>query len=155
MLTWNSFTASCENWYGARPEPVRPRAWPKNVLSLFAPSMTSEFSVPRWPAKLMSPRRTSFTTPGVVRTKSMKLRPLTGRFSIAVSFTTELTCVRSVSMSGAAAVTVMVSATPTRSVMSSVTSLPTLTDDVAADGLKSVERGRSRRSVPGGSRPTW
>ena len=106
---------------------MRPSDWPKNVLSLFAPSMTSEFSVPRWPAKLMSPRRTSLTTPGVVRTKSMKLRPLVGRFSIDFSFTTELTCVRFVSISGAAAVTVIVSATPTFNFRFSATSLPTLT----------------------------
>ena len=79
-FTWNSLTASSENWYGARPDPVRPTVWPKNVLSLFAPSTTIEFKVPRWPAKLMSPVRTSRTTPGVVSTKSMKLRPLTGKF---------------------------------------------------------------------------
>jgi len=34
---------------------VRPTVWPKKVLSLFAPSTTSELRVPRWPAKLMSP----------------------------------------------------------------------------------------------------
>ena len=64
-LTWNSFTASWLNWYGARPDPVRPSVWPKNVLLLSAPSTTRLFSVPRWPAKLMSPVRTSRVTPGV------------------------------------------------------------------------------------------
>ena len=34
MLTWNSLTASWLNWYGARPEPVRPSACPKKVLLL-------------------------------------------------------------------------------------------------------------------------
>src|SRR5207244_3185066 len=82
---------------------VRPTVWPKKVLSLFAPSTTSELSVPRWPAKLMSPPRTSRTTPGVVRTKSMKLRPLTGRFWMAFSLTTELTSDLVVSITGEAA----------------------------------------------------
>jgi hypothetical protein len=104
-LTWNSFTASWLNWYGARPEPVRPRAWPKKVLSLFAPSITRLFSVPRWPAKLMSPWRGSFETPGVVRTKSMKLRPFVGRFAMALSFTTEEDWVRVVSTRGVSEVT--------------------------------------------------
>ena len=40
----------------------------------------------------------------------MKLRPLAGRFWIARSLTTEVTAVRLVSISGAAAVTVTLSA---------------------------------------------
>ncbi len=117
-LTWNSCTASWLNWYGARPVPVRPSAWPKNVLLLSAPSTTRLLSVPRWPAKLMSPLRVSRVTPGVSSTKSMKFRPFTGRFSTAVEFTTALTWVRVVSSTGAVPLTVMVSdnaATPSSS----------------------------------------
>jgi hypothetical protein len=85
---------------------VRPRLWPKKVLLLSAPSMTTLFRVPRWPAKLMSPARVSRVTPGVVRTKSMKLRPFTGRFETERSFTVEDCWVRAVSMRGASALTV-------------------------------------------------
>ncbi len=56
--------------------------------------------MPRWPAKLMSPVRTSRVTPGVNSAKSMKLRPFTGRFATAVSPTVELTWLRLVSMIG-------------------------------------------------------
>ena len=74
--------------------------------------MTRLFSVPRWPAKLMSPVRVSRVTPGVSSAKSMKLRPLTGRFCTAVSSTVELTCERPVSMIGVTPLTVTDSATP-------------------------------------------
>src|SRR2546430_12156534 len=49
--------------------------WPKKVLLLSEPSTMRELSVPRWPAKLMSPPRTSVVTPGVRSVKLMKLRP--------------------------------------------------------------------------------
>ncbi len=71
-----------------------------------APSITRLFRVPRWPAKLMSPVRTSRVTPGVVRVKSMKFRPFTGRLATARSPTVEACWVRFVSMTGASAVTV-------------------------------------------------
>ena len=120
-LTWNSCTASWLNWYGARPDPVRPIVWPKNVLLLSAPSTTRLLSVPRWPAKLMSPVRTSVVTPGVSSAKLMKFRPFTGRFWIAASPTVSLTCERVLSMIGAAALTLTVSATlATRSSIRSV-----------------------------------
>src|SRR6266545_773983 len=111
-FTWNSCTASWLNWYGARPEPVRPSVWPKKVLLLSAPSTTRLFSVPRCPAKLMSPVRTSRVTPGVSSAKSMKFRPLTGRFAIDVSLTVELTCDRVVSITGELPDTVTDSDTP-------------------------------------------
>jgi hypothetical protein len=88
---------------------VRPKVWPKKVLLLSAPSTTRLLSVPRWPAKLMSPRRTSRVTPGVVSTKSMKFRPLTGRLATDTSFTVEAWWVRSGSRIGALAVTTIVS----------------------------------------------
>ena len=50
-------------------------------------------------------------TPGVSSAKSMKLRPLTGRFCTATSSTVELTCVRPVSMTGVAPSTTTFSAT--------------------------------------------
>jgi len=56
--------------------------------------------VPRCPAKLMSPVRTSRVTPGVSRAKSMKLRPLTGRLAIASSPIVALICERVVSTDG-------------------------------------------------------
>src|SRR6266545_2465135 len=61
----------------------------------------------------MSPRRASSrTTPGVERTKSMKLRPLAGRFAIMRSLTTELTADFDVSISGASLETVTAAWTP-------------------------------------------
>ena len=124
-FTWNSWTASWLNWYGARPEPVRPSVWPKKVLLLSAPSITRLFSVPRWPAKLMSPPRGSRVTPGVVSTKSMKLRPFTGRFATERSLTTDDCWERVASSSGASAVTVISSwAEATFSVTSTVSVWP-------------------------------
>ena len=56
----------------------------------------------------------------------MKFRPFTGRFRTAASSTVELTCDRVVSMTGAAPVTVTVSATPaTRISNRSVSVAPT------------------------------
>ncbi len=137
-MTWNSFTASWLNWYGARPEPVRPSAWPKNVLSLFAPSITTLLSVPRWPAKLMSPRRGSLVTPGVVRTKSMKLRPFVGRFWMYVSLTAEPCSVFVVSTTGVSSVTVTVDFTPARAIASrKPVSAPTVTSALPTfEGVK-------------------
>ena len=68
--------------------------------------------MPRWPAKLMSPVRTSRVTPGVSSAKSMKLRPLTGRFCTDASVIVELTCVRLASITGVPPGTLTVSATP-------------------------------------------
>ena len=107
------------------------------------------FSVPRWPAKLMSPLRGSLTTPGVVRTKSMKLRPLTGRFWIDLSLTTEETSDFVVSTSGAAAVTVTVSATPGFIRKSSVTVVPTLTTTLSNFTGWKPESSPLTRYVPG------
>ena len=77
------------------------------------------FRVPRWPANTMSPtRKLSFTTPGVVSTKSMKLRPLAGRFWMALSLTTESTCDLVDWMSGASPVTVTAAWTPAGSITS-------------------------------------
>ena len=59
----------------------------------------------------MSPVRTSLVTPGVSSAKSMKLRPLTGRFWTETSLTVELTCERPASMMGACALTSTLSAT--------------------------------------------
>ncbi len=133
MLTWNSWTASSENWYGARPEPVRPSACAKNVLLLSAPSTTRELSVPRWPAKLMSPRRTSRVTPGVVRTKSMKFRPFVGRVWMNFSLTTDETSDFVVSTIGASDVTVTSAETFESAMVSfSGASLPTSTFTFAA-----------------------
>ena len=90
--------------------------------------MTRLLSVPRWPAKLMSPVRVSRVTPGVSSAKSMKLRPLTGRLCTAVSSTVELTCDRPVSMIGVAPLTLIVSATPLTPISSrSVTVWPIIT----------------------------
>jgi hypothetical protein len=123
-LTWNSCTAAALNWYGARPDPVRPIVWPKNVLLSSAPSTTRLFNVPRWPAKLMSPLRTSVVTPGVSSAKLMKLRPLVGRLRTAASSTTALTCVRVVSMTGASALTVTDSDTVATRISSFIVSVP-------------------------------
>jgi hypothetical protein len=60
----------------------------------------------------MSPVRTSRVTPGVSRAKSMKLRPLTGRFWTVASVIVELTCERPDSMIGVPPETLTVSATP-------------------------------------------
>ena len=54
---------------------MRPTDWPKKVLLLSEPSTIRELRVPRCPAKLMSPPRTSRVTPGVRSAKLMKLRP--------------------------------------------------------------------------------
>ena len=75
----------------------------------------------------------------------MKLRPFVGRFSIAFSLTTELTSERVVSTSGAAAVTVTLSATPCFSLKLTVESLPTLTTiAVVLDRLESRQLARYR-----------
>ena len=101
--------------------------WPKKVLLLSAPSTTRLLSVPRWPAKLISPVRTSVVTPGVSNAKLMKLRPLTGRLRTACSPTVELTCDRVVSRIGDSALTVTVSATfATRISIRNVSSAPTV-----------------------------
>ncbi len=60
----------------------------------------------------MSPVRTSRVTPGVNSAKSMKLRPLTGRFCTTDSVIVELTCVLVVSITGVPPDTFTVSATP-------------------------------------------
>jgi hypothetical protein len=88
---------------------VRPSVCPKNVLLLSEPSMTRLLSVPRCPAKLMSPARVSRVTPGVVSTKSMKFLPFTGRLLTARSFTVLDCWERSVSRRGVSASTVTVS----------------------------------------------
>jgi hypothetical protein len=98
------------------------------VLLLSAPSTTRLLSVPRWPAKLMSPVRTSRVTPGVRSAKSMKFRPLTGRFCTAVSVMVELTCERVASMTGVPPETLTVSTTPdTASCTLSETTCPMVT----------------------------
>src|SRR5262245_32736706 len=113
VLTWNSLTESRLNWYGARPDPVRPRAWPKKVLLLSVPSTTMLFKVPRWPPKTRSPtRKLSLTTAGVESTKSRKLRPLVGRALISFSSTTEVTSDLVVSIRGASLDTVTAACTP-------------------------------------------
>ena len=91
--------------------------------------------MPRWPAKLMSPVRTSVVTPGVSSAKLMKLRPLTGRLRTAASSTVELTCDRVVSMTGDSPVTVTVSATfATRISRRSVMVAPTVNSTFACRG---------------------
>ena len=60
----------------------------------------------------MSPLRVSRVTPGVVRAKSMKLRPFTGRFDTATAPTVVAWWVRAGSMMGASAVTVTSSCAP-------------------------------------------
>ena len=76
----------------------------------------------------MSPVRTSRVTPGVSNTKSIKLRPFTGRLATERSSTVELICVRVVSTSGTSAVTVTDSVFPlTDNRMGKFTFAPTVT----------------------------
>jgi hypothetical protein len=124
---------------------VRPSVCPKKVLLLSAPSTTRLLSVPRWPAKLISPVRTSRVTPGVSSAKSMKFRPLTGRLAMATTLTVELICDRVVSTDGVVAPigprTVTVSATPAGlSSMRTVTVCPIVTVRLRASNGANPDR---------------
>src|SRR5438132_9734454 len=99
----------------------------------------------------MSPDRGSRTPPGVVSTKSMKLRPLTGKLAMALSLTTELTSDFVVSTRGAAAVTVTVSVTPGRILRFSVTSVPTLTTTLSYFTCWKPASSETTEYVAGGS----
>lgn len=65
-------------------------------------------------------------TSGVVSTKSMKLRPLTGRLATACGPTVAAWAVRVASSTGASAVTVMASAAATLRVRSTLRVWPTV-----------------------------
>ena len=110
--------------------PVRPKDCPKKVLLLSAPSTWRLLSVPFCPPTARSPCRVgSRTTLGVNVAKSRKLRPLTGRFWMARSFTTEEIEVRVVSTTWPSAETSTIDTVvlPTASWISSGVWPPTVT----------------------------
>ena len=84
----------------------------EEVLSLFAPSTTSELSVPRWPAKLMSPSAHVANDAGSGEHEVDEVAAVRRKVLNRLLITTELTSDLVVSTTGAAAVTVTVSATP-------------------------------------------
>jgi len=90
-FTWNSFTAAALNWYGARPDPVRPTVWPRTCCCRRA--VHHSCSASALPAKLMSPDRTSRDARREQREVD-EVRPVDRQVANGLLATVELTCER-------------------------------------------------------------